>query len=1347
MPRPVVGAALLVAGHGAIGGTALDASAVHTLGQIGEALLATGAGWQLRRLSAAAGERLRADRGTLKHHVDELVGEPLEVAVLVMLGVIADVGGPALVTSSQLREYPEDATLPLAWLGERLRAIRAKQLLVVMNARRDPAFAASVGGSAAGSPAQWLDVLRTGRPQDVIAIDTTPSGAPIVDALLAALCGDALDPKTGTVTMKSLSDCLARRVPTAAMQISEASQTLAQSPPLAGLWDLRRSQLARPRLPAPGDPDDLTGIVMPGRFELSGIVARGTFGTVYRARQLAVGREVAVKVLNADIDPSSQDGKLFVHEIRAVGRIDHPNVVRIHQADIAPDGRLFYAMELLEGRDLQSLVADGPLAKDRAVELVRQLLVGLGAAHDAGLVHADVKPANAIVVPRDDGERVVLVDFGLARLRAPEDAAESAGGTPAYMAPEQLHEGRVDARSDLFSAALVLVTLLTGWRRPNAFTIVPPLDTIDADLRPVLAKALSVDPAQRYASARELAAALTGSVAPQVTQPVALLPFRLFAPLTEADRSRLSGREADVAALTEHVLYRRSVIYAAPSGTGKTSLLRAGLVPRLEALGVHPVYLRVRTSSAAALAAAIWTGATSVADAVAEHAKQRGTRLVIVLDQVETALGDDELISAVLRLPADADIAIVLSIREDHVARLIARAQRVEPGIPIIRLPPLDIAGARAAIVGPLTEARLAIEPALLEALLTDLRKAAGAIAPEMGWTDAPAVYPPHLQLACSVLVEALEPGEATLTLARYRKLGGFEAIVGEHLERVLDVELAGGRDAIARDVFVGLVTTAHQRAIRPESELLALVKHDRGATLGVLDLLRARGLLVRVRGDAEPSWELVHDSLIPRILSWIDRRDLARRKAVELVRYHLRRSRPDAPSLLSRAELRELRGHEAAIDELDADWRTRTPYATLSPAVLTPSSLVARSRQTLRRRTIAIGAIVTGALATAGVAITANRIADAHERAEQSLRDRDLGRFTLELAPFDWDPQALRAVPVPASQLVLHWELHTPDRDDPDAPGARYEPRYLEAGEPTLGATLRQHVEARGGRAFLVISGRGRPGEACAPSIVPLSNLPGYIHRNEPERTLHIAVPTCQASLADTLAIAAGPFIFGGVGDPPTHQLDEYPELKLEHEIVLPAFRIDRTEVTNAAFAVFAAMKDATGIAAPQFPKTVGYERAADPSRPVAGQTWAEARAYCRFLGKQLPSTQQWERAYRGGLRLADGTPNPRPRRSFPWGEPRTPIPAKLAGTDPEGSAPVGSSAGDVSPDGVVDLAGNVMEWTDTRESADSVFRITRGGDWTHTSSTNVLDYVGVQNQRASYFREFTLGMRCVVP
>src|SRR5262249_13036964 len=147
-------------------------------------------------------------------------------------------------------------------------------------------------------------------------------------------------------------------------------------------------------------------------------------------------------------------------------------------------------------------------------------------------------------------------------------------------------------------------------------------------------------------------------------------------------------------------------------------------------------------------------------------------------------------------------------------------------------------------------------------------------------------------------------------------------------------------------------------------------------------------------------------------------------------------------------------------------------------------------------------------------------------------------------------------------------------------------------------------------------------------------------------------------------VAIAAGPFIFGGIGDPPSKMLEQYPAQAVEHRISLSAFSIDRTEVTNAAFAVFGGLSSTTGIAAPSYPVVLGLEHVGDPARPVGNLTWAEARAYCRFLGKQLPTTEQWERALRGGERLADNSPNLMPRRSFPWGAPVTPLPANLKDT-----------------------------------------------------------------------------------
>ena len=1308
----------------------VDRSAIHTLNQIGEALLATGTSWHVRRLSAAAGERFGADRGTLKLHIDDLVGEAVRVAVLVVVGTIGD--GPALVTSAQLRAYPEDATLPLAWIGERLRKVNAEQLLVVVSGR------AENGGGAARA---WLDALATNRRDHVIAVDASDSGAPLVDAVLTGMCGDALDPSTGTVTMKSIGEYLGKRVPSAVLQASLESHTFVTPPPLGGLWDVRRSQLSMlgtVRSRASGEHDDLTGTVLPGRFRLDAIVARGTFGTVYRAHQLAVERDVAIKVLHADIDPASDDGRLFVHEVRAVGRIDHANVVRIHQADITHDGRLFYAMELLEGRDLQQLVAGGPIAKERALELAAQLLAALGAAHDAGLIHADIKPANAIVVERDGKERVVLVDFGLARLRAADRAAESAGGTPAYMAPEQMHEGRVDARSDLFSAALVIVALITGWRRPNAQTMLPPFEQIDdAELREVLRRALAIDPGDRYQAARELAAALTGTAVTPAPHVEPTLPFRQFAPLTDADRGRLHGRDADVAMLIEHVLYRRSLIYTAPSGTGKTSLLCAGLVPRLEALGIAVAYVRCRNAQASAVATSIVADATTIGDAVTRHHEQHGGKLVIILDQLETALGEGDLVAEALGFaawPSDADVSIVLSVREDHLARLVARAQLVEPTISIVRLPPLALAGARAAIIAPLTEARLAIEPELLDVLLVDLEDAAAAIALDMGWGDTPAVYPPHLQLACSVLYEELGSGEATLTLEHYRRLGGFDAIVGEHLERVLDVELAGGSDVVARDLLVALVVSG-ERAMRTEAELVAIVgtRHGPERVYDVLELLRQRGLLVRVLVDAEASWELVHDSLVPRVLAWLDRRDLARRRAIELVRYHLRRSRPDAPSLLDRAELRELRPYDNAIAELDAEWRQ-----SRKDDAWTPTRLVSRSRNVLRRRTLTYASIIGAALAISGGAVARDRVEEARRRREQSLLDRDIGRFSIDLQPIDWDPDKLVAMPVPRRELPdLRWTLHYPAQDDPDSPGTPYEARHLVHRDG-------DHVEAHGGRAFLVVEGRGRVGERCTPSIIPIT-VPGYARRVR-EETVRIAVPSCRATRAGMIDLAAGPFIFGGVGEPPSKIATQYADVVRERRVALPAFAIDRTEVTNAAFAQFATMATLTGIQLPRYPTADELGSPDAANHPVAGITWTEARAFCRWLGKRLPTSQEWTRALRGGERLADGSPNPHPRRNLPWGEPQATMPAKLIDAHDPGTAPVGSHPGDRSPDGIFDLAGNAIEWTDSLSADVTGMHVVRGGGAHEVANEeSLLDFTAIDNPRPPTTRNFDLGVRCV--
>jgi hypothetical protein len=784
------GAALLIAGY-TVEPVAHHASLVQTLGQLGEALLAANPAWRITRLAPGA----RADQlpgyYSLERELTSLGARALDVAVVVVVGnVIRSHGAPAFATTSQSEAVRTASSLSLTTIRDRLRAASATNIVLVLAGWSDPAAGA---GNVDELDRDWLAALATGRPGDLIAVGADARAVRTIETLRDAFAGDAVDEATGTVTFRSLGNHLAREVPGLAIVSSTLPDTIVTPAPLTSHWDPRLTRRSRrPPAPAPRErpePDPLVGVTLPGRFRLDSVIARGGFGTVYRARQLSVERDVALKILHAEFEPTSPGGRLFVHEIQSVGRIDHPNVVRIYQADVTPGGRLFFAMELLEGRDLeQAIQVEGRMGLDRALALVDQLLAGLGAAHEAGLIHADIKPANVLLVPGRTGERVVLVDFGLSRLRAPDQPTRSVGGTPAYMAPEQLSNGRVDARSDLFAVALVLVTLMTGWRRRSRDALVPPLDEIaDPRLRNVLRRALALDPAERFATAGELADTLAGRAGtPHPDRPLAHAPLPVLA---EVMSDRLRGRDREVEELSDHVIYRRAVVLAGRAGIGKTTLLRRGVIPRLTALGMHVVYVACHPGSTEAMAAELAHGidpaASDVAVAVARwHARAAG-KLVLVVDQLEVLSGGrtrdlDQLVRDALasdRWPADADVAVVACVRTPSSTALrVGGAEAV-----VVMLGLLDEDSAREAIVGSFSELRLTVDEDLLAPLLRDLT---GVAARELAGEASTGVYPPHLLRACSILYDALAANEARLTRAHYERSGGA-AIIGERADTV----------------------------------------------------------------------------------------------------------------------------------------------------------------------------------------------------------------------------------------------------------------------------------------------------------------------------------------------------------------------------------------------------------------------------------------------------------------------------------------------------------------------------------------------------------------------------------
>lgn len=805
------GAALLVAGH-TVDEPAQHASLVQMLGQIGEALLAADPSWRVTRLAPGDRPDQRPEHTNVERELASLSALAVDVAlVIAMARVVLCDGEPALVIDPDPDRAGTAGTLTLAAIGSHLRASGTPRVVFVFAGWGDP-------GTSPEDPSTleraWVTALATTRPGDLIAVGAGPRAVRMIESLRDAFTGDAVDENTGTITSRSLGGYLARQVPGLAIRSPDLADTIATSPPLTSRWDPRLTRLPRraaaPPPPGAAAPDVLVGAILPGRFRIDGFIARGGFGTVYRARQLSVERDVALKIMHAEIEPSSPGGRLFVHEIQSVGRVAHPNVVPIYQADVAPDGRLFFAMELLEGRDLEQVIqAEGRLEPGRALALIGQLLAGLGAAHEAGLIHADIKPANALLAPARSGERVVLVDFGLSRLRAPDHPTRSVGGTPAYMAPEQLRNGRVDARSDLFAAVLVLVTLLTGWRRRSRDELVPPLDEIaEPRLREVLQRALALDPAERFGTAGELADALTRrDPLPSSTSRRAIASRSVLGEVM----SGLYGRDREVESVTEHVLYRRAVVLVGAAGIGKTALLRLGVIPRLGALGAHAVYVACRPGGRAAAAAALAHGidpaAVDVAGAIERwHARAAG-KLILILDQLEVLVPDsarslDELVRDVLapdRWPADADVAVIACTRTTSTAVLRVRGSDAV----VVTLGLLTDDGAREAIVGPLSELRLTIADELLPLLLRDLAHAAGR-APAVG--PNPGVYPPHLRRACSVLYDALLPEEACVTRAHYERSGGAAIIDDLSTAGAPGPAPGGSRRRFARWALLALV-------------------------------------------------------------------------------------------------------------------------------------------------------------------------------------------------------------------------------------------------------------------------------------------------------------------------------------------------------------------------------------------------------------------------------------------------------------------------------------------------------------------------------------------------------------